>query len=297
MKTLITLIRREFWEHRALWVVPLIVAAVLILSAGVGTISIGPHVQIQLDGEGREFLQSLTPEKRASIFGIVTGAMLVPQLIALLIIVSIYVLDCLYAERKDRSILFWKSLPVSDLETVASKALVALLAVPLLAYTVSAVTSIVCYAVLAARFAGTPLAGVAPWDTAMWLRTQALLFADLIIAGLWYAPVVAVLLVASAWARRSVYLWVTLVPPLTMFVERQVFGTRHVAEFVGYRLGGFFRQLRHTGVSDEAVRLKALYEHLDATPLLLNPDLWLGVVAAGALLWLAARIRRYRDET
>jgi ABC-2 type transport system permease protein len=298
MTRLITLIRREFWEHRSLLRAPLAVAAILILSAGLGTFSIGSHVHLsmQMDADGREFLDSLTPEKRANIFGILTGGLLVPQLIVMLIIVSIYLLDCLYAERKDRSILFWKSLPVSDGETVASKFLVATLVVPLFVYAVSVVTSIVCYALLALHLSATPFAGVAEWNTPVWLRVQAVMFADIVVAALWYAPVAAALLLASAWARRSVYLWVTLTPILVMFAERQTFGTRYVADFLGYRLGGFFRALREQG-QHVMPGLKRVYEHLDGTSLLANPDLWLGIVAAIALLWLTARIRRYRDET
>jgi ABC-2 type transport system permease protein len=298
MKTMIMLVRREFWEHRSLWLTPVFTAVVLILLSAVGSsYGNGAAVHIEVNGQEQAFLDSLTPEKRTTMFGILIGGLLVPQLIVMLIVLSFYVLDCLYSERKDRSILFWKSLPVSDAQTVGSKFLTAVLVVPLLVYGISVVTSLVCYVFVALRFSSGPFAGFAPWDTLMWLKTQAILLADTFIAALWYAPLVAVLLLASAWVRRNLYTWVLLAPLVVWFVERRAFGTDYFWRLLSYRTVGFFQALgvtqRHAGMHEIA----EVYARFDATRLLASPDLWLGVVVALGLLYATARIRRYRDDT
>jgi ABC-2 type transport system permease protein len=298
MKTMVTLVRREFWEHRSLWITPLATAAILIVLAALGgSMDTGPGVQININGQERAFLDQLTPERRSKVFGLIVGGLLLPQLIAMLVVLSIYTLDCLYAERRDRSILFWKSLPVSDGQTVLSKFLTAIAAVPLLVYVVSLVTSVLCLGVLLTRFFGTPFQALAQWDMSTWLHMQAILLADTFVAALWYAPLVAALMLASAWARRSAYMWVTFVPLVAIFVERRSLGTSYIAHFLAYRTGGFFQaigmSLRHPGASEIA----SAYERLDATRLLMNPDLWLGLVAAAAILYATVRIRRYRDDT
>jgi len=120
--TLLVLIRRELWEHRALWIAPLVVAALMVCGAVVASLKY--HLTHgDMSGEDR-------PGGMA-MFAVMQGAASMPLSVVSLIVVGFYLLDCLYAERKDRSILFWKSLPVSDDKTVVSKLLVALLVVPL----------------------------------------------------------------------------------------------------------------------------------------------------------------------
>jgi len=298
MNTLITLVRREFWEHRYLWIWPFVIAGFLILVSAIGSgYSGGAGVHIEINGEEHRFLDALTPEKRVALFGVLIGGLLVPQIIGMLLTVSVYVIDCLYAERKDRSILFWKSLPVSDAQTVGAKFLTAVGAVPLLVYAVSVVTSLICYVLLTMRFASTAFAGAASWDTLTWVSTQGILLLDMLIAALWYAPLVAALMAASAWVRRNPYLWITLAPLVVMFVERRTFGTNRFAQFLEYRLTGFFSALGPAVTRHAMPGVASLGEGLNATRLLASPDLWLGAVAAAGLLWLATRLRRYNDDT
>jgi len=117
--TLAMLVRRELWEHRALWIAPLIVAALMVVSAFVASVKFR-LTHADMHDEGSEGM---------TMFSVMQGAVSMPLSLVTLIVLSFYLLDCLYAERKDRSILFWKSLPVSDNLTVLSKLLVALLVV------------------------------------------------------------------------------------------------------------------------------------------------------------------------
>ncbi|MCU0759758.1 MAG: hypothetical protein MUF07_11275 [Steroidobacteraceae bacterium] len=302
--TFVTLLRREFWEHRALWAAPLGVALLIVvltlLSGGLA----GSPVQIQVNGREADFILRMSGPDQQKFFGVVVAGLMVPQLLVSMIVLFTYLLDSLYGERKDRSILFWKSLPVSDAMTVASKATMALLVVPLLVYVVSVVVSLLIFVVLNFKFGGTPFAPLVAWHTGDWLVLQGVLLLNVLVAALWYSPVVAALLVVSAAARRATVLWAVLPPLGLALLERSMLGTRHVADFLGYRLTGFFDAMgvgfgREPGadVEAQARHVAMLYDRINAAPLLANVDLWLGVAAAVALLAVAVRLRRWRDDT
>jgi len=302
--TFMTLVRREFWEHRGLLYAPLAVALILVVFTLIGGGMPRGSVQIHLDGNGAHFVSAMSGAQQRKFFGIVVAGLMVPQLLVALVVTFFYLLDSLYSERKDRSILFWKSLPVSDAMTVASKAAVALLVVPLIVYALSMVVSLVVFGVLAVKYSGTELAPLLQWHTLDWLALQGVLLLNIGVAALWYAPVAAALLMISAAARRATVLW-AVVPPLVLFiVERTTLGTDYVRRFIGYRLTGFFdamgmglgRPLQAT-TAEQVERVGALYEKINAAPLLLGVDLWLGVAVAIALLAVAIRLRRWRDDT
>ena len=302
--TFVTLLRREFWEHRALWVAPLVVALVLVLLTVASGGLAGSPVQIQVNGKEAEFIARMSGPEQAKFFGVVVAGLLVPQMLVMMVVLFSYLLDTLYAERKDRSILFWKSLPVSDAATVGSKAFVGLVVVPLLVYVLALLVSLVVFAVLSAKYSGSALAPLVEWHTVDWLALQGVLLLNILVAALWYSPIVAALLMISAAARRATVLW-AVVPPLALAsVEHGAFGTDHVLRFLGYRFSGFFDAMgmsfgRSGGGSaaEQAQRVEMLYDRINAAPLLLNVDLWLGVAAAVVLLAIAVRLRRWRDDT
>ncbi|MCC6172831.1 MAG: hypothetical protein IT481_12465 [Gammaproteobacteria bacterium] len=303
-RTFLTLVRREFWEHRGLLWAPAIVAALLVVFTLIGGGMPQGSIEVRLDGETGGFLAAMSGERQRMFFGIVVAGMMVPQLIVAMVVTFFYLLDSLYSERKDRSILFWKSLPVSDAATVGSKAFVGLVAVPLLVYVLAMIVSLVVFAVLSAKYSGTALAPLIEWHGVDWLALQGVLLLNILVAALWYSPIVAVLLMISAAARRATVLW-AVVPPLALVsVEHGAFGTDHVLRFLGYRFSGFFDAMgmsfgRSGGGSaaEQAQRVEMLYDRINAAPLLLNVDLWLGVAAAVLLLAIAVRLRRWRDDT
>ena len=119
LDAMVALVRRELWEHPALWRAPLVVQGLLALALLFGRMNMDLPAEV------------LSPAQRAAIFTIGQWASAQPVFIVSAVVVAFYLLDCLYAERKDRSILFWKSLPLSDGFTVASKVVVATVVVPL----------------------------------------------------------------------------------------------------------------------------------------------------------------------
>lgn len=283
-----TLIRREFWEHRSLWLAPLSVAGLLLLLAVIGKVSFDSSL-------------AALPEQRRALFRVSMSYAAIPQLLTLGIITWMYAGDCLYSERKDRSILFWKSMPVSDTLTVLAKMLVAMLIVPLGIYLLSAVTTLLMSGIYVVR-AWQDQAGEVFWDAGTWLRVQGLSLVAVIAGVLWYAPVTAYLMLVSAWARRSVQLWVFLPPLVLVMIEWFALGSHHVMNVLAYRLGS---GLAVTGAAfpwaggggDQPATLNLLFVNVDPFPVFANVDLWLGIGVAALLIVATIRIRQYRDDT
>jgi ABC-2 type transport system permease protein len=289
MSVMPTLIRREMWEHRALWIVPLVIAGLIIVAA------MFPHANLQVDDA-----DFATPQKQLAIFAIFHSALTIPQFLLLAVLLPFYLLDCLYAERKDRSILFWKGLPVSDAQTVLSKLLVALAVVPLGVYVLTVCTDIAASGILTVRLRQSELLrAVIRWDAGVWLHTQGLILASLVVVMLWYAPIAGYLLLVSAWAKRNAFLWASLPPLIAMLVERIAFRTHYLANLLGYRLSvsgalGFGR-----GVADRAAvagdDVSGLLDRVRPLAAFTNVDLWLGLAVTVALVGVVIRIRRHTD--
>jgi ABC-2 type transport system permease protein len=299
MSSLLVQIRREFWEHRALWIAPLVVAALLLVS-----VAIFGRVELNLNEQTRGAAAHAPAQVLLQLLLFGWSA---PFYLAAVILSSIYLLDCLYGERRDRSILFWKSLPVSDTSTVLVKFLVGIALVPLGSFLLSAATSLLASPVLLLRARLHFDDGADIWNFAYWLRVQGLMLYGLLAALLWYAPYAAYLMLASAWARHLPSAWAFIPPLLLALLERMIFGTHYVGQALQRGLGELL-QLAFQGGQDVAtgpagagapVLMSARLEHSrpDALHLLSSGKLWLGLLAAAALLALAIRIRRYRDDS
>ena len=130
------LVKRELWEHRSIIVTPVAIAVVLSLLtvlAFVSAAAFGSHVDLAVLTASN--VGDL--EKRAVLMGFLTMPTTIFAVGAWILIVF-YSLDALYAERKNKSILFWRSLPLTDTETVLSKLITAMFVIPLVALTIAA---------------------------------------------------------------------------------------------------------------------------------------------------------------
>jgi ABC-2 type transport system permease protein len=142
--------------------------------------------------------------KGQMIYAFTLAMLTMVQLFALVLVLFFYLLDSLLAERKDRSILFWKSLPVSDTEVVTSKLLTAAVAAPALVLLLSAVVHVLFRLVVWARFHGSIVGDVMPlFDLEVWLKVQAASWVMTVTAIVWYLPLVGYLMLVSVWARRN----------------------------------------------------------------------------------------------
>ena len=256
----LTLVRRELWEHGSLFWAPLAMALMIIVVSLVSAM-----VRPSLD----------------NIFSVVLMGLVSPQLLVAFVVVFFYLLDCLFTERRDRSILFWKSLPVSDAKTVLSKLFVALVAVPLWSWVLSLVVGLVVFGVLAAQVSGTPAAGLGTWHGGTWLTVQAAMLGKMAIAALWYLPVAGWLLLVSVLAKRAPFLWATLPFLVLSLAERIALGSNEVGALVAQRLFGFREEVSLIG----------------EFPLLASPGLWIGVAVGAALVYAAIRVRQRSDDS
>jgi ABC-2 type transport system permease protein len=275
------LVRRELWENRAIYVAPLAVAAVFLFGFSISVI----HVLVEMHAT-----PWLDPMQQRELFR--QPYEVVEDLImgTALIVGIFYSADALHGERRDRSILFWKSLPVSDLTTVLSKASIPILVIPLLAFAITVVTQWMMLLISSAALLGSGLSVTTLWSRLSifhaWLM---LLFHFFGIHGLWQAPIYGWLLLISGWARRAPILWAVL-PPLAIGVaEKVAFNTSYFGAFIGNRF---------TGGSEGT----AIMEHgramdmriLEPAHFLINPGLWIGLAVTVAFLAAAVRLRRDR---
>lgn len=203
-------------------------------------------------------------------------------------IVSIfYSLDALHGERRDRSILFWKSLPVSDLTTVLSKASIPLVVLPLFGFVVVVATEWVMVLLSTTVLLGSSL-GVATLWTEVSLSQTMLLYHLVTVHMLWYAPIYAWLLLVSAWARRAPVLWAVLPLFAIGIVERMAFHTSRFAALLQWRfMGG-----PEGGSMTAAVGTSMFPTHITPGTFLSSPGLWIGLAIAAAFLFAAVRLRR-----
>jgi ABC-2 type transport system permease protein len=321
LTVLLTLMRRELWEHRQLWLAPITVAVLVILCAfpshpgliNLDFSSVSPSISgspfsLPQGGLNRGgVFAALNADVRSALFGLETWLLTLPQYLVMVFVLSFYLTDCLFAERKDRSILFWKSLPVSDLAVVTSKAILGLVVVPLGVYVIALVTDLVFSGIWHLRaHLGAASGLLMPWDAATWLKMQGLMAIGILYSILWYAPLGGYLLFVSAWAKRNAILWASLPPLLAPIAERMAFGTSYLGSLLYYRSFGLLQTpdiqyaVRHAAVSVgtwHPTSLPMLLEDLPYARIFANIDLWLGVVVALAFILLAARIRRYRDDS
>lgn len=298
MNRFLWLVRREIWEHKAIWVAPAIVIGCLALLVLTGHAQLGP---IGEAGDSRIF--EAPRELHQKLLVIVYAGLAMVMFMVMGIVAFFYAIDSLYADRRDRSVLFWKSLPLSDAETVMSKFAVAIVVIPLVALAASALAQLVVAAGGSARLSMSGLPGGLMWHPEALFGGFAVAFLWCVTAMLWYAPVVGYLMLASAWAPRGPFLWAVLPPVGLWILERVVVGSEHVGDFITGRLFGLYRLLGQES-DGEVNRAGGDLHKIGEVDLVgslgefyASADLWLGVVAAFLLLAGAMWVRRYRDET
>src|SRR6185312_9685659 len=211
-------VRRELWENRFIYMTPLIAGGIVLFGFFLGL----AKLPARLRGAAPEDLHQVVESPY------VIGALI---LMAAEVAASIfYCLDALYGERRDRSILFWKSLPVSDATSVLSKALIPVLVLPLLTWAVTVATQGVMLTLSGVVLPANGLSASLVTSHLSLSQIAWYNFGHLVaFHGLWYAPLYAWLLLVSAWATRVPFLWAVLPPAALIVVERIAFNTRIVA--------------------------------------------------------------------
>jgi len=274
-----SLVQREIWESRSVYIAPLAAAGLFLLGFVISLVFLPGRLRSAV---GSAELHNVINRPFDIIAVLIMG---VTFLVALL-----YCLDALYSERRDRSILFWKSLPVSDTATVLSKASIPIVVVPLLGFalTVAAQLAMFVLSIAVTRGSGVTV-GMFGSELSLFHQWQ-VLFVHLVTGhGLWYAPIYAYLLLISAWARRAPFLWAMLPLLAVGGAEKLAFNTSYLAAILGVRIaGGPSVDLSHAGMNMDAMTPFTLIQSLS------SPGLWIGLLVAAAFLAGAIRLRRHR---
>ena len=208
------------------------------------------------------------------------------------ILVSVfYCLDALHSERRDRSILFWKSLPVSDLTTVLSKATIPLVVLPVIIFAVIVLVQFLMLLWSSAVLLSSGLAATT-WTRFNLFQQSLILLYSLIVIALWHAPIYGWALLISGWARRATFLWAVL-PLLAIGVlEKFAFDTSHFLSMLKNRVfdagDTAFAFRPHHGLAIDSLA------QLTPGRYVATPGLWIGLVVAAAFVALAVWQRRYR---
>ena len=273
-------VRRELWDNRSIYLAPAITGGVLLVGFLLGATRMA----------GRVDLHSLDPDRQRQAilmpFNLAAGLIMLSA-----VLVSIfYCLDALHGERRDRSILFWKSLPVSDLTTVLAKASIPLLILPAITFAVTLVTQ--AGLLLLSR----TIIGSAPPDLwshiPLFTMSILLLYHLFMVHSLWYAPLYGWLLLVSAWARRTPFLWAFLPPLGLCALEKIIFRSSYVAEILGRRVSGGGESVMGSGGGGIMPFDPSM--HMTLGRYLSTPGLWGGLFVAAAFLAGAIQLRRYR---
>ena len=268
-------IRRELWEYRSIYIAPLAVAGIAFFGFLIATM-------------GRAFSTSDLAVRRSVLeepYEFASGLIMVTAML----VAIFYCLDSLYAERRDRSILFWKSLPVSDLTTVLAKASIPYVVLPVLAIAVLFVTESIMLLLssLALSASGLP---VRPLWTEVMLIFLSISYHMITVHVLWHAPLYGWLMFVSSWAKKAPFLWAVLPVVTVATLEKIALNSTHFLGWLQYRLSGpdeFQFPGAHTPPAHIMMQMNLL-------KFLSTPGLWFGLLLTAAFLAAAVRIRRYR---
>jgi ABC-2 type transport system permease protein len=321
MNTFPMLIRREFWENRSLWIAPLIWVGIIVVMVLWGVFVSLRHedTNLVLDAQTVEEIRGMSDADRekmrgaiafpeegkqtAFAFSYLAIAWFISGFVS--IVVFFYLIDCLYQERRDRSILFWKSMPVSDTQVVLSKLAVALGVVPVGVLLLAAATQLFLFIVLWLRFHGTVIGEIMPdWSFVSWFRAQVIALGVMAGGVMWYAPIAGYLLLVSVWARRNVFLWAVLPPVSLVALEGFFFHSTHVVQFIGRRFSGYITEMNldSNAFKDQVGHermpsIDDVFSALDLSGMFTSAEAWAGIAAAAAMVFVTIRIRRYRDDS
>lgn len=312
-----TLIKREYWEHKGGFLWAPIAAGSIFLVFNLLMLAIGQvganRSNIQLGAIKLNDVTSTMDARQLQMLGVGLDAtmLLVASLVMLVvgIVVFFYCLSSLYDERRDRSVLFWKSMPVSDTQTVLSKVTSALLLAPAIGIAAGILTAIGFLLLVAGFMAvnGVNAFGLIASHGSP-VKMTLLLAAQLPIYALWALPTVGWLMLCSAWARSKPFLWAVGVPVAvgilvswfdvmrTLRMPDTSIWSDGVARLLFSVLpGGWIETSRFENVKDPT-ELMSLLSIGHTYSVLLTPSVWIWAAAGAGMIFAAIRLRRWRDE-
>lgn len=321
MNNLPLLLKREYWEHKGgfLWA-PVWVCAVVIVVTVLGILSaevFRAHAQVHMGFSLEELRQNISANDLVEAGNALDMAQLVfggITCISLFFVLFFYLLGALYDDRRDRSVLFWKSLPITDTSTVASKVLSAMFIAPAIAFVVST-AAYVLFLVLIVLWAGAHGLNAFP---AIFAAHPLGMFWRLLLTipvdAVWALPTIGWLLFWSAYARSKPFLWAVVLPILAVAINGWfgMLGLPHVGGEIALKsvVGRLLLSVMpgawistNGGIGGERFSFGAdehvltMFDPSRVYTLFATPNLWIGAVAGLALIAGAIWFRQRRIET
>ena len=275
---------RELWENRSIYIAPMIVAVVQVFGLAISTIG--------LPGRRQAVLLLDDPAKQRAAIEQPYDITAMMMIFTVFLVGVFYCLDALHGERRDRSILFWKSLPVSDLTTVLSKVTIPLVVLPLVAFVMVVSVQLIMLMMTSANLIFHGMSPASTWAHVPFFQNWVVLLYGLVAIALWYMPIYGWLLLVSGWARRATFLWAVLPLLAISIFETITFNTSHFIRMLGNRLMGFASE----AFDFQGQHNPDIHSLAQLTPgrYLSSAGLWIGLAVAAAFIFAAVRLRRYR---
>lgn len=322
MNTMKWLVKREYWEHKGgfFWA-PVIVGAIMTFFVAASlffAVAMGRNDHFMIGTTSvTELSTAMTPEQQSeAATALATGymGMSSPLFGVLGFVVFFFCLGSLFDERKDRSVLFWKSLPISDSATVLSKAAIALIVAPLITLVIATLCSMLWMLLICitGEWFGVHVFGQVLSAPGLYLSPFQVA-AILPVYALYALPTIGWLMMVSAWARTKPFLWAVGAPILTGILlvwANALFG-------LGWNTNWFWENIvgrgllsvmpgawfLHHGVVNAIGVSDGAHQHSDMGLIMTQSwkafttaDMWIGVAAGAAMIYAAIRLRRWRDE-
>ena len=304
----LALIKREVWEHRSIWITPAAVAFVVTFIAIAAVIMVAAFGEA-INPEIERIADATLPDavRRAALAVFLLGNTTV-FMMAMWFLMIFYCLDSLYAERKDKSILFWRSLPITDAETVISKLLTVAVAIPIAtmaAVIVSHLLNLVIMSIWLSTEGVNPFRFI--WGAVPLFDTWAAVFVFLLAIPVWLAPLLGWFLFISAWAKRGPFLRAVMPIAILPILEYIIFKSWHLGMAIVKRLSleampifdifEFAKQFDDDNLHNMLAENISLFSVLDMSKFLGSGEVWAGIVVCGLFVTAAIYVRRYRDDS
>lgn len=287
-----TLMVREFWEHkRAIFLTPLLITGFLIVTSLIGL----AFTDLNLGNV------KMTAEHMSEIPDGAINVVLFASTLLIWLGVSLAMLftalGTLYDERKDGSILFWKSMPISDTQTILSKVLTVLFLIPLMAIPFAWIIQVFYLTIMSFLAASTDInIWQSIWAPADFIGVTLFFIAFILTNALWIAPIFAWFMLVSVTAKRAPFLTAIIIPAITIGAEALLFRSNHLANWVGMRMAhgedgkGEIAQVFEAMDQDKAFDLYALTQSLFSSTL--TTQCATGLVIAGAMTYATIQLRK-----
>ncbi len=274
-------VKRELWENRSIYIAPLAVGGLIVFASLLSTVRLAARMKAAMALEPMQRMERLQQHYNFA-------ALL--MMAVYLVVAVFYCLDALHGERRDRSILFWKSMPVSDLTTVLSKAFIPIVVLPLITFAVTFAVQWIMLLIDSSVLLAHGMSASILWKqlplAQMWLM---LFFHLMAMHGIFWAPMYAWLILVSGWARRAVFMWAGLPLVAVIVIEKIALSTSHFGNLLLSQLIGGSDLGALTAPGNEMMHpltFGTLVQFLG------SPRLWLGLMLCAAFLAAAVRLRR-----